>query len=123
MKIVIAGGTGFLGQPLTAALVADGHDVAVLSRRAAARVAPGARVVSWDVDRPLSPWAQEVDGADAVINLSGEPITAHRWTAAHKHRIEDSRVKTTSRLATAIAEATDPPAVFVSGSGVGVYGP
>jgi uncharacterized protein (TIGR01777 family) len=123
MKIVIAGGTGFLGRPLVSALLADGHEVVVLSRRERAHVAPGARVVAWDPQRTLSPWASEVDGAGAVINLAGEPIADHRWTAAQKHRIEDSRVLATRRLVTAIAESAAPPAVLISGSGVGFYGP
>ena len=123
MKIVIAGGTGFLGGPLTSSLVADGHNVVVLSRSEQARVPPGARVVAWDLQRTLAPWATEIDGADAVVNLAGEPIAEHRWTAAQKHRIEDSRVLATRRLVTAIAEAAAPPSVLVSGSGVGFYGP
>lgn len=123
MKIVIAGGTGFLGSPLTSSLMADGHDVVVLSRSEQARVPRGARVVAWDLQRTLAPWASEIDGADAVINLAGEPIAGHRWTAAQKHRIEDSRVLATTRLVTAIAEAASAPSVLVSGSGIGFYGP
>ncbi|HEX7940445.1 MAG TPA: TIGR01777 family oxidoreductase, partial [Gemmatimonadaceae bacterium] len=65
----------------------------------------------------------ELDGAAAVINLAGEPIADHRWTAAQKRRIEDSRVTATRRLVEAIASVPNPPAVFVSGSGAGFYGP
>ncbi len=122
MKIVIAGGTGFLGHPLTSSLVQDGHDVVVLTRNEHARVADGARAVVWDLQRALSPWADEIDGADAVINLAGEPIAAHRWTAAQKHRIEDSRVLATQRIARAIVDATKPPALLLNGSAVGYYG-
>jgi len=104
MKIVIAGATGFLGRPLVAALLADGHAVVVLSRSDRATI-PGARIVAWDPQRVLSPWAIELDGADAVINLAGEPIADHRWTAARKHKIEDSRVTATRRIAAAIAES------------------
>jgi len=121
MKIVIAGATGFLGRPLVAALLADGHAVVVLSRSDRATI-PGARIVAWDPQRVLSPWAIELDGADAVINLAGEPIADHRWTAARKHKIEDSRVTATRRIAAAIAESKRPPAVLVNGSGVGFYG-
>jgi len=121
MKIVIAGATGFLGRPLVAALLADGHAVVVLSRSDRASV-PGARSVTWDPQRSASPWAVELDGADAVINLAGEPIADHRWTAAQKRRIEDSRVTATRRIAAAIAESRRPPAVLVNGSGVGFYG-
>lgn len=123
MKTVIAGGTGFLGHPLTSALVADGHEVVVLSRSERARVAPGARAVPWDPARTVSPWAAEIDGADVVINLAGEPIAGHRWSAAQKQRLEDSRIVATRRLAGAVLEAATPPSVFISGSGVGFYGP
>lgn len=122
MRIVIAGGTGFLGTPLTAALLADGHDVIVLSRHAHARAVPGARVTTWDPERAAAGWTTAVDGAGAVVNLAGEPIAEGRWTAARKRRIEDSRIAATRRLAEAIAEAGAPPPVFVSGSAVGFYG-
>jgi hypothetical protein len=122
MRIVIAGGTGFLGWPLATALLVDGHEVVLLSRREAADVPAGARVVVWDVNRISSPWASEVDGADAVINLAGESIAGHRWTAAQKRHIEDTRVVSTRRLVTAIGDAATPPSVLVSGSGVGFYG-
>ena len=122
MKIVMTGGTGFLGRPLAAALVQDGHHVSVLSRRANAHVAPGARAVFWDPDHAVAVAAAEVDGAGAVINLAGEPIAGRRWTAAQKRRIEDSRVVVTRQLVTAVADAAAPPAVLISGSGVGFYG-
>src|SRR5690242_9138718 len=101
MKIVIAGGTGFLGRPLATALAADGHAVASLPRGS----------------------VEGVDGADVVINLAGESIAGRRWSAAHKKRILDSRVTRTRRLADAIRSAARPPRVFVSGSAVGYYGP
>lgn len=123
MKIVMTGGTGFLGAPLTAALLADGHDVVVLSRRAAAPGPSGARVVQWDPAQPDGTWTAALDTADVVINLAGEPIADHRWTAERKRRIEDSRVLATRRLTDAILTARRPPSVFISGSGVGFYGP
>lgn len=123
MKIVIAGGTGFLGRPLTAALAADRHDVVVLSRHPRVRVAPGARTVLWDPGEPPGAWASELDGAGAVVNLAGEPIAERRWSAARKQQIEDSRIVSTGRIAEAIRAAAVPPPVLVSGSGVGFYGP
>jgi uncharacterized protein len=122
MKIVIAGGTGFLGRPLTDALVADGHDLVVLSRRERAPVPASVRIAAWDPQRNATPWAVEIDDADAVVNLAGEPIADKRWSAARKRSIEDSRVTATRRLVTAIAQAARPPAVLVSGSAVGFYG-
>ncbi|MBI3401116.1 MAG: TIGR01777 family protein [Acidobacteria bacterium] len=103
MKILIAGGTGFLGRPLAAALAAEGHDVAVRGRSGVA--------------------ASDIDGASAVVNLAGESIAGRRWTAAQKQRILDSRVQATRSLVTAIQGAAAPPPVFISGSAVGYYGP
>ena len=131
MRIVIAGGTGFLGRPLSAALLADGHDLVFLtrgpgtSRPADEPAAPGgrARVVTWAPNGQSGPWAAEVDGAGAVINLAGEPIAARRWTAAQKARILDSRLQATGSLVRAVTGAALAPPVFVSGSAVGYYGP
>ncbi|MBS1818021.1 MAG: TIGR01777 family oxidoreductase [Acidobacteria bacterium] len=122
MKIVIAGGTGFLGRPLCEGLVRDGHEVVVLTRSEHASVPAGVRAVAWDPKRAAAPWAGEIDGSAAVINLAGEPIADHRWTAAQKHRIEDSRVAATERIVQAIASAEAPPALLLNGSAVGFYG-
>src|SRR6185503_5260590 len=116
MKIVIAGGSGFLGPPLAGALASEGHEIVNLSRRAA-RAGAGTR------DGSTGAWAAEIDGAGAVVNLAGESIAGKRWTAAQKRRILESRVQATRSLVTAILAAKLPPAVFVSGSAVGYYGP
>jgi uncharacterized protein (TIGR01777 family) len=128
MKIVIAGGTGFLGRPLAASLAADRHAVVVLSRhpvRHGAGGAPGAQVrtVPWTPNGEAGDWASEADGADVVVNLAGEPIARTRWTAAQKARILESRIHATRSLVAAIGRAAAPPGVLVSGSAVGYYGP
>ncbi len=122
MKIVIAGGTGFLGQLLTTSLAAAGHDVVILTRNDHPSQGPGVRSVTWDLRRALAPWAEELDGAHVVINLAGEPIADRRWSAAQKQRIEESRALATSRLVAAIAEVSRPPALLLNGSAVGFYG-
>ena len=89
MKIVIAGGSGFLGSPLAEMYAEDGHDVRVLTRSLApgeTRHDPGTGVpgisrVGWPVDGNTGPWASIVEGADAVVNLSGESLAAKRWNA------------------------------------------
>ena len=81
MRIVIAGGTGFLGRPLSAALAADGHDVVVLSRSSGSGRDNGLRRVAWAPDGTTGAWASTIDGAGAVINLAGESIAGRRWTA------------------------------------------
>jgi len=122
MKIVIAGGSGFLGRPLAAALAADGHQIVTLTRSAAAPVRPPTRAVAWTPDGSTGPWAAEVDGAGAIVNLAGESIAGKRWSDAQKQRILDSRVTATRSLVAAIGAAKNPPPVFVSGSAVGYYG-
>ena len=122
MQIVIAGGTGFLGFPLTAALVGDGHRIAVLSRSAAPRLPAGATPVQWNLE-PGGKWSGWIDEADAVINLTGESIAGRRWTAAQKSRIEQSRLSATRALVAAIRSAGKPPSLLLSGSAVGFYGP
>jgi uncharacterized protein (TIGR01777 family) len=131
MKIVIAGGSGFLGSPLAEMYAEDGHDVRVLTRSLApgeVRHDPGTGVpgisrVGWTADGSSGPWASVIEGADAVVNLSGESLAAKRWTAETKKRLRDSRLLATRSLAAAITAATNPPAVFISGSAVGYYGP
>jgi hypothetical protein len=131
MRIVIAGGTGFLGRPLSAALVADGHDLVFLTRGATGSREAGqsgvcgarTRAVTWTPNGDAGPWSAEIDGAGAVINLAGESIAAKRWTAARKARILDSRLQATRSLVTAVRGAASAPPLFVSGSAVGYYGP
>jgi uncharacterized protein len=119
MKIVIAGGSGFLGSALIEALRARGDETVVLSRRAGAQAS--APAVVWNPDGTTGPWAREIDGAGAVINLAGEPLPDKRWTSAQKRRILQSRVLATRSLVEAVRASARKPAVFVSGSGVGFY--
>ncbi|HEY7172564.1 MAG TPA: TIGR01777 family oxidoreductase [Vicinamibacterales bacterium] len=123
MKIVISGATGFLGRPLAATLALDGHTVVALSRGGSAAPPGTERLVPWKPDGTAGAWAAELDGAGAVINLAGESIAGGRWTAARKRRILDSRLQATRSLVEAIGRARTPPAVLLSGSAVGYYGP
>src|SRR4051812_41532397 len=130
MRIVIAGGTGFLGSPLAEVYAEDGHDVRVLTRSlppGEARHDPGTGVpgitrVGWKPDGKTGPWAATLDGADAVVNLSGEGISDRRWTPQRKAQIRDSRILPTRSLVAGVLAAAAPPPVFISGSGVGYYG-
>jgi uncharacterized protein (TIGR01777 family) len=117
VKVLVTGGTGFLGTALVSALRHRGHHVTVLSRHPRK---PGEAL--WPPDRQLSALLARVDASDAVINLAGESIAGARWTPARKRAIRDSRVRVTSALATAIAMAPAPPPVFLSGSAIGFYG-
>jgi uncharacterized protein len=119
MKIVVSGGSGFLGEPLVRRLVARRDDVAVLSRNPA-KVNAG-RAVQWD-GKTAGAWTSEIDGADAVVNLAGENIGDGRWTAGRKRRLRDSRVDGTSALVDALLGATSRNRTLVSASAVGYYG-
>jgi NAD dependent epimerase/dehydratase family enzyme len=121
MKIVIAGGTGFLGKTLARALAADGREVVILTRRPSAPATPEARFVTWLPGSAAGAWAAEIAGAGAVVNLAGESIAARRWSNAQKQRILDSRVQATRSLGEAVRSAAVPPLAFVSGSAVGYY--
>src|SRR3712207_5423161 len=99
MKIVVAGGSGFIGEPLVRHLIGRDHDVAVLSRNPAS-VRAG-RGVQWD-GRTQGAWSAEVASADAVINLAGESIGDGRWTDARKRQLIDSRINATRALVEAM---------------------
>lgn len=118
MRIVVAGGSGFLGTALVQALARDGHDVLVLTRGRA-----GAGRVPWVPDGTAGQWAAAVEGAGAVVNLAGASIADKRWSASRRQELHDSRVLSTRSLARAIAEAHQRPPVFVTACGVGYYGP
>ena len=130
MKIVVAGGTGFLGAPLCGAWADEGHDVRVLSRslppggtqHEPGTGVPGVTRVGWRGSDDAGALAPVLKGAAAVVNLAGESIGVGRWTAARKRALVDSRVRATASLAAAIAAMPEPPPVFVSGSAVGYYG-
>ena len=130
MRIVIAGGTGFLGSPLAEVYAEEGHDVRILtrslppgnSRHESGTGVPGITRIGWNPDGRSGPWAPTLDGADALINLAGESIGDRRWTPQRKAILRDSRILSTRSLATTIASVRTPPAVFVSASGVNYYG-
>lgn len=123
MKILLTGGTGFIGLPLVKRLLDENHNVVVLSRNPlAARFAPhrNLTIEQWDASS-VGTWKRHIEGADGVINLAGATI-GKRWTAKHKERILSSRLHTTRAITQAIAEASRKPSVLVSVSAVGYYG-
>ena len=121
MKIILSGGTGFIGKPLVRELLGQGHNVVILTRHAAQSSHEGLSYALWD-GRNQGAWSQQVDGADAVINLAGESIGDKRWTKSQKEKILQSRLSATNALVTAITAAKQKPEVLISGSAVGYYG-
>ncbi|MCY3783131.1 MAG: TIGR01777 family oxidoreductase [Chloroflexi bacterium] len=118
MRVALTGGSGLIGGAVTAALLADGHEVIHLVRPPR-RAAEGQ--VAWDPAGGTID-AGGLEGLDAVVHLAGEPTTAWRWTAAKKRRIYASRVDGTRLLAETLAVLQSRPRVFVSYSAVGYYG-
>lgn len=125
MKAAIVGGSGLVGRALTRSLVADGHEVVVLSRNATKRAtdaSPGVTVRSWSADN-VNGLAATLDGIDVVVNVAGAPVGPWRWTSRRKATLASSRVDG----ARAIVEAIDRmapdrrPTALVVVSGIDAY--
>jgi uncharacterized protein (TIGR01777 family) len=117
MKIIISGASGLIGKRLVEQLQQNGHDVVLLVRRAAST-----GEIMWDPKAGVLS-ASALEGADAVIHLSGAGIGDKRWTSSYKREILESRTITTNLIATTIANMNRKPSVFLSGSAIGIYGP
>ena len=118
MNIVLAGGSGFLGRKLARRLDSEGHKTITLSRHPSAP-----NQIAWQPDGSASELTRHVEGVDAIVNLAGEGIADKRWTTARKDALRNSRIVATRTLVRAVAGCVRPPKVFISGSGIGYYGP
>lgn len=118
MKIVIPGGSGQVGRILQRSLVAEGHEVVVLSR-GDTPAEPGARLERWD-GLTMGAWINELDGADAVINLAGRSVSC-RYTETNLRQMMDSRVESARVVGQAIAAAGAPPKVWLQMSTATIY--
>lgn len=118
-RIVVTGGTGYVGSALVKHLIARGDSVTVLTRGKSADGNP--RRVSWD-PYAVEAWAQALDGVDAVVHLAGERAVGVRYTEDMKRRIYDSRVVSTRNLVAAMSRVSVKPKLLVSASAVGYYG-
>lgn len=119
MKILITGGTGFIGRALTQSLTRQGHDVTVLSRNINAvekMAVPSVKALN-NLDQ-LKP----EDSYQIIINLAGAPIFDARWSDARKQTIRDSRINLTQQLVNCMAAMTVKPELLISGSAIGYYG-
>jgi uncharacterized protein (TIGR01777 family) len=118
MKILISGGSGLVGSAATAALRSDGHDVGHLVRPGGT---PRAGDVSWDPMRATVDIAG-LEGADAVIHLSGAGIADGRWTGTRKQLLRSSRIDTTRVLVDSLARLKRKPSTLLVASAIGYYG-
>ena len=116
-KIVLAGGSGFLGRTLAKWFAARAWEVVVLSRSGSE--IPGARVVTWDGIN-LGPWCVELEGATALINLAGRSVNC-RYHDRNRREILDSRICSTRAIGEAIRACGKPPAVWLNSSTATIY--
>jgi uncharacterized protein len=116
-RIIIPGGSGFLGRTLAKYFASRGSEVVVLSRQAGST--DHARVVEWDGAR-LGPWTGELEGAAAVINLAGRSVNC-RYNPENRREMMDSRVQSTRVLGRAIYECSAPPEVWLNSSTATIY--
>ena len=124
MKIVIAGGSGFIGSELIRRLLDSKHEVVLLSRNPEAvhyQHNESISVVQWD-GATVGEWAKYIDGVDVVINLSGENIAARRWRPKQKSRLISSRINSTRAILLSISKASKKPRILINASAVGYYG-
>ena len=123
MRIIVAGGTGFIGAALTKNLLAEGHQVWILTRNLqTARLAEGVRGAGWD-GRTTAGWGELVSQVDAIVNLAGENLGNGPWTEERKKRIISSRVEAGQAISDGIRQANPRPKVLIQASAVGYYGP
>ena len=127
MRIVIAGGSGFLGRRLTTHWLAAGDEVTILTRnpkRAASRVPAGAALRQWDPTSVSDELVAALRGVDAVVNLAGASIGGRPWTPGHRRAILQSRLAATGTIVEAISrpQGGDRPKVLVNASGIDIYG-
>jgi uncharacterized protein len=122
MKILVTGGTGFVGTQLTARLIQDGNEVTILTRslKGTEHTSPGISYVQGDPTRK-GPWQESIKDHDAIINLAGASIF-NKWTEEYKRLMIESRRSTTRNIVDGIPSPSDRKITLFSTSAVGYYG-
>ena len=116
-KIIIAGGSGFLGRTLAQWMAARGITPVILTRHP--KAVPHGKAIAWD-GRQLGPWAEELNGAMAVVNLAGRSVNC-RYHRTNRDEIMDSRIRSTRILGEAIRRCQEPSPVWLNSSTATIY--
>ena len=126
MRVMITGGSGLIGQALSKSLLADGHEVVIVSRdpKAHQRLPKGAEAIGWK-HQTLDEF---MEGVDAIVNLAGASIagespTQMRWTPKRKYSILDSRIQAGEKISQALEALDQKPKALIQSSAIGYYGP
>lgn len=118
-KIVIAGGSGFLGKRLAQYFHQKAKAIVLLSRNEAETVHPNTKWVQWDGEN-LDDWYKELEGADVLVNLAGKSVDC-RYTGKNRKLIYESRLKSTAVLGRAVSQCHRPPALWINASSATIY--
>jgi uncharacterized protein len=118
MKLIIAGGSGFLGQVLALHFQSQFKDIVILSRTASVSKT-NIRTVAWD-GRSCGRWLNELNGCDVLINLTGKNVNC-RYTKKNKAEILNSRLDSTRILGEAIRTAQNPPKMWIQAGSSTIY--
>ena len=121
-RLILAGGTGYIGKLLTTYFLKQGWDVAVITRQPALRPndkTKGPKYVHWDGET-IGDWTKELEGSDALINLTGKSVNC-RYTKRNQDSLVRSRIQPTRLLGQAVQECVHPPAIWMNASTATLY--
>jgi uncharacterized protein len=123
MKVIITGGTGLIGSALTQRLAQDGDEIVILSRgsRRPEGLPDVARIVTWD-GKTGDGWSDELENADAVVNLAGSNLSGSRWTRSQKQLIRESRVNAGNAVVDGLRKSGHVTGLVIQASGINYYG-
>jgi uncharacterized protein (TIGR01777 family) len=117
MKVLVIGGSGFIGSALSRELSGAGHEVVVSTRKKTTSI----KKLTWNIPELIA--TDVISKFDAVVNLAGEKVFSERWTSERKEKIRSSRVDTTKALVESMRASTNRPKVLINTSAIGYYGP
>lgn len=119
LKILIAGGSGFVGRQLSQMLIQNGYEVAWLTRGKSTQ--NQIKTFNWDIKTGFID-AKALAFADVIVNLAGAGVADKKWTKAYKQELFDSRIKATELIAQALQKNTHRVKAYIAASAIGIYG-